>query len=76
MTEECRGPELPDSLKFLLVEKGFAPLVAGDLADQLKDALDVMMEGIYLVTKVLGGEVSYTYTTKAEHQVLMTLTAS
>ena len=66
---------MTEELKLLLVEKGFAPLVAGDMADQLKHALDVMMEAVYVLTKVLGGEISYTYTTKAQHEVEMVLRA-
>jgi len=66
---------MSEELELLLVEKGVSPLLAGDMADQLKNALDVMMEGIYLVTKVLGGEVNYTYTTKAGHEVEMVLRA-
>ena len=44
-------------------------------ADQLKDALDLVMEAIYVVTKTLGGEISYTYTTKVAHKVEMVLRA-
>ncbi len=66
---------MTEDLNFLLVERGVSPLIAEGLVDQLKDTLDVVMEAVYLVTKVLGGEISYTYLTKAEHEVEMVLRA-
>ena len=45
------------------------------LANAYTEAFDAFMEGAYIMLRILGGEINYTYTTKAGHKVQMILRA-